>query len=147
MAKTKHQAANAALKHFLNGERFSRLNLPRDVGNPNDSLHSVVSTIQNQYFTPVCSEFNSQGVCEYWMDSGDVERFHTDRESQRDDMKHEVHLKSIVRDAKAVKRLAEKLAVNSDGLLLVVQELYGKGKFAELVIKAANDSFGQGGAA
>jgi hypothetical protein len=46
-----------------------------------------------------------------------------------------------------VKRLAEKLAVNSDGLLLVVQELYGKGKFAELVIKAANDSFGQGGAA
>lgn len=147
MAKTKNQAANAALSHLLKGERFSRLNQPLDVGCQNSSLHSVVSTIQNNYFIPIASEYNSQGVCEYWMEPEEIDRFYHDRESQRQEMKDEVHLKGVVRESKAVIRLAEKLATNSDGLALMIQELDGKGKFAELVIKAANDCFGEGGAA
>lgn len=147
MAKTKHQAASAALKHFLNGERFSRLTIPEDVGNTNDSLHSIVSTIQNKYYTPVTSEYNDQGVCEYWMEHDEIDRFYNDRESQREEMRNEVVLRGVIREGKGVLRLAEKLAVNSDGLNLLLQELDGKGRFAELVAKAANDCFGGGSAA
>lgn len=145
MTKTKHQAANAALTHLLNGERFSRLNLPADVGTVNSSLHSVISTIQNKYFVPICSEYNVHNVCEYWMDEEEIDRFYNDREAQREEIQHEVHLRSIQREAKGLLRLAEKLAINSDGLNLVIQQLDGKGKFAELVIQAANDSFGSNG--
>lgn len=145
MRKTQHQAANAALTHLLNGERFSRLNLPEDVGTVNSSLHSIISTIQNKYFVPICSEYNVHNVCEYWMEKEEIDRFYNDREAQREEMKYEVHLRSIQRETKALLRLAEKLAINSDGLNLVVQKLEGKGKFAELVIQAANDSFGSNG--
>ncbi|WP_040727654.1 hypothetical protein [Thiomicrorhabdus sp. Kp2] len=145
MSKTQYQTANAALTHLLNGERFSRLNLPQDVGTINSSLHSIISTIQNKYFVPICSEYNIHNVCEYWVEKEEIERFYNDRESQREEMKHEVRLRSIQREAKALLRLAEKLATNSDGLNLVIQELDGKGKFAELVIQAANDSFGKNG--
>lgn len=146
-SKTKHQSANSALSHFLNGERFSRLNQPEDVGCQNSSLHSVVSTIQNHYFTPIASEYNDQGVCEYWMESCEVERFYNDREAQRQEMKDEVQLRGVIREGKGVLRLAERLSTNSDGLNLLLQELDGKGRFAELVAKAANDCFGEDDAA
>ena len=141
--KTKHQASNSALKHFLDGERFSRLNQPEDVGCQNSSLHSIVSTIRNTYFVPISSEYNAQGVCEYWMEQEEINRFYNDRQTQREEMKDEVHLNGIIRESKALLRLAEKLAVNSEGIYLMVNELDGKGRFAELIIKAANDCFGQ----
>lgn len=146
-SKTKHQSANAALSHFLNGERFSRLNQPQDVGCQNSSLHSVVSTIQNNYFIPIASEYNDQGVCEYWMEESEIECFYHDREAQRQEMKDEVQLRGVIREGRGVLRLAERLATNSDGLNLLLQELDGKGRFAELVAKAANDCFGGGSAA
>lgn len=144
MAKTKHEAAKTALKHFLNSESFSRITLPRDVGVENASLHSIVSTIRNTYFVPISSEYNAQGVCEYWMEQEEINRFYNDRQTQREEMKDEVYLNGIIRESKALLRLAEKLAVNSEGIYLMVNELDGKGRFAELIIKAANDCFGQG---
>ncbi len=139
---TKHQSANAALSHFLNGERFSRLNLPEDVGCQNSSLHSIVSTIQNKYFIPIASDYNAQGVCEYWMEAHEIDRFYNDREEQRQQMKDEVQLRGIIREGKSVLRLAERLATNSDGIQLLLQALDGKGRFAELVAKAANEVYG-----
>lgn len=68
--------ASRCLKALLAGNNINRKTLgDMDVANNNDSAHTIISTIRNQWFIPVVSARQSDGTCNYYMVPEEITRY------------------------------------------------------------------------
>lgn len=68
--------AQRMLAEMLEGGTVNRHNCENlGIARKNASVHSIASSINNEFDVPVCSELNPEGICDYWMAPEDIRDF------------------------------------------------------------------------
>ncbi len=104
-----------ALKAMLEGKKLNR----KDFGNA--SLHSWISIIRNQWFTPVESVYTHDRTCDYYMLKEEINRYKDPalRRQQYQEMKAEVWRR---RQQQALKRLGQVSVIGESATTITCED-------------------------
>lgn len=96
------------LQALLKGKIVNRKTLgDMGIAVNNDSAHSLISTIRNQWLTPVESNRLDDGTCDYFMDPWEIKRYLDPilRQIQREEMREHVFSRRNLREKQIVERV------------------------------------------
>ena len=107
--EARERKAIALRKFLLTGGRCTRRTVPAAVCEYNGSLHSIVSTLRNEFYFPVqSSRKDSWPLASYWVDPVDIKQFNLGgefREAQRSRVKAAARQKQLRKDITRIERV------------------------------------------